>query len=201
MLHFATLNYISSYCIGILLGFIISRRIIVSKNVYRAGWLVAVALMAGTTYWHDLLFREIEPTRFQVIVTAAFLRTILALVGAWSLYSLWLGIPLFTSMLSSHFFLIMGRMNFSTFMVHMLLLWHNDFHLHNPVEYRPFPLITRWLSEIILAHCLGYLMYLVVEAPCNNLTKLFLTRQMRQTAKSSSSAASDCNHNKQLKVN
>ena len=201
LLHFATLNYISSYCIGILLGFVISHKIILSKRTYIAGWVGAILLTWATSAWHDALFREIEPTRLQVIVTAGLLRTILALVGAWSLYSLWRGIPIFTAMLSSHLFLITGRMNFSTFMVHMLLLWHNDFHLHKPVEYRPFPLISRWLSEIILSHCLGYLMYLVVEAPCNNLTKMILQRKMRTPQDKASKVSRDQNHNKQLKVN
>lgn len=33
--------------------------------------------------------------------------------------------------------------------------------------------ICRWITELFLSHVLGYVLYLVIEAPFNNLTKQF----------------------------
>lgn len=56
------------------------------------GWMMALSTAFGTTYWHNFLFNETGASRTQIIVTAAVLRTILASVGAWVVYSLWRGI-------------------------------------------------------------------------------------------------------------
>ena len=49
---------------------------------------------------------------------------------------------LLTPLFSSKIFLILGRINFPTFMIHMLLIWYNNFNLHHPLEYRAFPLVS-----------------------------------------------------------
>lgn len=61
-------------------------------------------------------------------------------------------------------------------MIHMLIIWHNDFHLRNPIEYTTFSLICRWISEVFIAHLFGYIIHIVIEAPFNNLTKLYLNK-------------------------
>lgn len=142
------------------------------------GWSIALSLAIVTTVWHDFLFKQLEVTRFQIIFTASLLRTIMAVIGAWFIYSTWLGIPGITSFFSKHIFIVLGRINFSTFMIHMLLIWHNDFKLHHPIEYRTFPLVSRWITELVCSHVLGYAMYLIIEAPFNNLTTPFLRRAL-----------------------
>lgn len=82
-------------------------------------------------------------------------------------------------------------------MVHMLLIWHNDFHLYNPVEYKPFSLICRWITELFFAHILGYLMYLIIEAPFNNLAKLYLSAGKLKLLKEDR----DFNANEKVKAN
>jgi peptidoglycan/LPS O-acetylase OafA/YrhL len=42
--------------------------------------------------------------------------------------------------------------------------------------------ISRWITELFLSHLLGYILYLVVEAPFNNLTKQFFGKVSKQEA-------------------
>ena len=121
----------------------------------------------------------------------------MAIIGAWLIYSGWLGIPGLTYFFSKHIFVILGRINFSTFMIHMLLIWHNDFKLHQPIEYRTFPLISRWITELVCAHVLGYLMYLVIEAPFYNLTKLFMQRAASKLSSRCSDKCTQTNGHRQ----
>ena len=54
--------------------------------------MIALAMACATTYWHNFLFNETDATRFQIILTASVLRTTLASIGAWVIYSGWRGI-------------------------------------------------------------------------------------------------------------
>ena len=40
--------------------------------------------------------------------------------------------------------------------------------------------ISRWITELFLSHLLGYILYLVIEAPFNNLTKQFFGKVSKQ---------------------
>lgn len=82
-------------------------------------------------------------------------------------------------------------------MVHMILIWHNDFHLRNPLEYKTFPLVCRWITELFFSHILGYIMYLIIEAPFNSLTKLYL----RKSNLNSTKEDRDFNANEKVKAN
>lgn len=44
------------------------------------------------------------------------------------------------------------------------------------------PQISRWITELVLSHVLGYILYLVIEAPFNNLTKQFFGKVSKQEA-------------------
>lgn len=79
----------------------------------------------------------------------------------------------------------------SKFNSNALPLYHDTPSLSCDVRYKHSRLmngkhthaqISRWITELFLSHLLGYILYLVIEAPFNNLTKQFFGKVSKQEA-------------------
>jgi peptidoglycan/LPS O-acetylase OafA/YrhL len=194
VLHFAVWNYISSYAIGLLLGFVITKKIEVNDSQFRLGWAVVFAIGSAAVYGHYMLLQE-GASRNQEILVGATMRTAIAICGAWWFYNIWLDrIPLQSRIANASIWLYLGRINYSTFMLHFLFVWYNNFSLRATIEYRGFPILMRLISELVISHFLGYLGYIVFEAPCLNITKALFTRKAAVVPKGDTT---DVNKNKE----
>lgn len=73
--------------------------------------------------------------------------------------------------LSSNFFAPLGRMSYSLFMVHFLIIVHMMSSVQEVPPISPLEMSTRSFYVLVLTYFIGVLMYLCVEAPFNNILK------------------------------
>lgn len=102
-------------------------------------------------------------------------KTLQSIGAAIVFYLIWLrGGHLF---LSARIFAIIGRVSYSTFMGHMLVLWYeNSLESRGSRSFRPFDVAQRFLGAIVVSNLLGLIIYLFFEAPSFNVTKAFFSK-------------------------
>lgn len=79
--------------------------------------------------------------------------------------------------LSSNFFASLGRMSYSLFMVHFLIIAQLMSSVQDVPPITPLEMATRSSYVTVLTYFLGITMYLCVEAPFNNILKSLAKRK------------------------
>lgn len=178
MLHFGTLNYVSSYFLGILLGYLIANKItlLTTPLQVKAAQAIFPSLIVLSMFIPAIAGDDHLP-RFQQLLVAPLARTLLSFAVAGEAYLCWLGHGgILNKFLSAPIFGRLARFSFSTFMVHYLLLWYEASVETRHLDFRPFAMGMRILSSTVVAQVLGYLVFLVFEAPAFNVAKALLSK-------------------------
>lgn len=180
VVHAPLVNYISSYAIGLLLGYVIVNDVRLKSSSSRLiAWTISLSLTAIGFVLQD--FFDVH-NRAQAIVLGASLRTVISAAFAGLTYLWWLDCvtnrdancerrSLIVRFFSWRFFSPIAKIAFSAFSVHYVFIWIETFQLRTPIEYRTLPLLSRWLAIAIASNCLGLVLYLIVEAPFMKITR------------------------------
>ncbi|KAI1288134.1 hypothetical protein HDE_09625 [Halotydeus destructor] len=175
-IHYGSANYLTCYFFGILLGYVIANKMELKKqSLIIAAQLFCSFLWVVTLLMPMLLDSDLSPVLH--LLVSPMTRTLLSLAFCVLMYLCWLGrggpVQLF---LSCSFFGKIGRFSFSTFMMHWLLLWYDTATMRYQQDYSYTSMVTALLSITIASHFLGYILYLIIEAPVANFAKSFFVK-------------------------
>ncbi|KAI1283706.1 hypothetical protein HDE_12533 [Halotydeus destructor] len=170
MFHGRTFNYVSSYAIGLLLGYVFLKKYTLkSATVYRFLWITSTALMLLSCFLPLLIN---EDNRLHHVYLGATLRTLISASFAVMCYLLWLDNSMwFAKFLSLRAFQVLVKLSYSTFMLHGYLIVYESYTRQDPLEYHLLALIMRWISTAVMAFVVGYFGYIVIESPFAKVTK------------------------------
>lgn len=89
------------------------------------------------------------------------------------MYLCWCGfLPVFTSFLDLRAFQVLGKLNYSMFMMHYLVLWYNLGTTRQPIEVSFYALGLDVIGVYAISTFIGFFVYIFVEAPGFSLLKL-----------------------------
>lgn len=201
VLHFHAFNYISSYGIGLLLGYAIVKRWRVPQKWWPIGWKVSVFLLFGTLFLPDLLYDDetfVIDSRFAEILFGSLIRTVM-ITGFAGIMIMGFSDPnaLVVQFLSLKPFTVLSRFSYSTFMVHPFVFVFLVATKKHAVDYDLPHFFMFAIFLIISSFFYGYFLFICVEAPFVNVTKLFLPSRgpkkgITRTDQTSESATDDC---------
>jgi len=169
------------YMVGLLTGLIIyttKRKIKMNKAVVLLGWTVTVA--TGMSIVYGLYPATSEPRQLDVPVAAFYNAISRPLWGAcvsWVIIACTSGYggPV-TTFLNWSFFLPISRLTYSTYLIHLYVIyWQNG------VQERMFHYSHAWLAYTFIGHVivsfgLGFIASLFIEWPCQEFQrKLFIS--------------------------
>lgn len=141
LVHINLHNYISSYAIGLLVGILFAHKYELKGQFARLfGWFVGIASLIVPVLIMDNV--DMSNHRNEIIV-GSVMRTIMSLSFAILCYMAWLDnqSTLICRFLSSRCFEILGKLSYSTFSAHFLLIWYDSYQMHEPIDYRPLALV------------------------------------------------------------
>ncbi|KAI1283705.1 hypothetical protein HDE_12532 [Halotydeus destructor] len=170
MFHGRTFNYVSSYAIGLLLGYIFLKKYTLkSVALYRFLWIISAAMMLLSCFLPLLVD---EDNRLHQVYLGATLRTLISLSFAIMCYLLWLDTSIwFAKFLSLRVFSVLVRISYSTFMLHVYVIVYESYTRQDPLEYHILALVMRWISTVVVSFVVGYFGYILIESPFAKVTK------------------------------
>ena len=184
VLHFFMSNYISTYCLGLILGYLIVNNIMVESRIkLTIGWIIAMASFFSAFYISvDLKSRTGDSDRLFQVFLGSLLKPLISVFFTWLIYVCWMNKATFYGHhLKMKWFLPLGRISYSAFMMHYLFVWYESFNLREQLEYTSTSILNRVISTVISSYILGYFAYLLCEAPFISIVKsIFIPKKKIQ---------------------
>jgi len=168
------------YLIGLLLGYIFSRKITFKSHRTKVGnvigWVLAITVSLAIIYgpWHVYKPEgQTFMTNFENIMYGTFHRWAWSVAIAWVIFSCHneLG-GLVNRFLSWKAFIPLSRMTYGAYLMHFIVLtWYyfvqeKSYHLQENLV--PFP----FLSVVVISYGFAFLLSVFVEGPVGNLEKM-----------------------------
>lgn len=100
-------------------------------------------------------------------------------MGCWFclFYLIWNGNTDFIrTYMSNRLYQALSTMAFSSFMTHFLVIWYSNATRRQPRNYHIYSHCLEGLGTYCITQVLGYLMYIVIEAPFGQLLKTLLKK-------------------------
>lgn len=195
VLHFHAFNYISSYGLGLLLGYVIVKDYRIPQAYRNIGWRMSIFLLGGTMLLPDLMYDDqtfVINSRFLEILFGSLVRTVMiaGFAGVMLMGFSDADSPI-VQFLSAKPFTILSRMSFSVFMVHPFVFVFLVATRKHAVDYDLSQFLMFAIFLIIASFFFGYFLFICVEAPFVNITKLCLPSrgQKRRIAANAAAAA------------
>lgn len=167
----------STYVMGLLLGYVIANKIEVKSRIQSH-------LIASITLFSPLcaiyLGDNEHNARFNILGVIIDFAPLIAPIAKllfmcfWSglSYMLWNGkLRLLRTFMDSRLIQVLGKISYSTFMVHFLLIWYQNANARYQRDFYLVHFLNEVVAHFCLAHLLGYLLFLLIESPAANLLK------------------------------
>lgn len=169
--YFHIANYVSLYPIGLLLGFLITHKVEISKGTRDKIWWLSVTCICFVSLIPPMIYDvegKASVTRKVELIATVFMRPIFGAANCALLYYYHLTpSSLVTRFLSCSILRICSRLNFSFFVVHPFLI---IFQFAFDVEAKNYNLIDAtqmYLCTLLASLPLAYLLFVLVEQPFN----------------------------------
>ncbi|XP_037270524.2 nose resistant to fluoxetine protein 6 [Rhipicephalus microplus] len=165
--------------IGVIFGCLATRRHRLSKPVQAVAWLLAatmsLAALLGVRAWSQGRY----PERIESVFYAALHRASWALGLSWVMYACTTKRGgLVNKILSWPLFYPLGRLSFSVFLVHIIVLAFNSILSREFITNHPFLHAQAYVSLVITAYAFASIIYLLIECPVAALDNLVFSRLM-----------------------
>ncbi|KAH7984219.1 hypothetical protein HPB52_018208 [Rhipicephalus sanguineus] len=165
--------------IGVIFGCLATRRHRLSKLVQAAAWVLATALSLAALLGVRTWSQGRHPERIESTLYAALHRASWALGVSWVMYACATKRGgLVNKILSWPCFYPLGRLSFSVYLVHLILMACNSVLSREFITNHPFLHAQMYVSLVITAYTLASIMYLLVECPVAGLDNLVFSRLM-----------------------
>ncbi|KAH7979049.1 hypothetical protein HPB49_007934 [Dermacentor silvarum] len=165
--------------IGLIFGCLATQRHQLSRLVQAAAWVLAatvsLAALLGVRTWSQ----GREPERLESAIYAGFHRASWALGAGWVMYAcVTKRGGLVNRILAWPCFYPLGRLSFSVYLVHLVLMACNSVLIRERLPQHPFLHAQMYVSQVIMAYALASIMYLLVECPVAGLDNLVFSKLM-----------------------
>lgn len=162
-----------------MLGYLVANEITLNPKIKLLPYL-NVAMALTCIYIAAQLTHLTQPDNVTALLKYMIgptIRTLLSTSTCILFYSCYNGfLPVATRFLSLRFFQVLGKLSYSTFMIHYLVLWYDLATMRQPTELGHYQLIYESAGFYATSIALGYLLHVFVEAPGLNLLKHVLVR-------------------------
>ncbi|XP_072014078.1 nose resistant to fluoxetine protein 6-like isoform X1 [Amphiura filiformis] len=167
---------ISPYFVGMAVGFIMVRRphLRMRPIVVLCGWVLASAVGLVVIYVVNNAFYRDWSLAEQGIYNGLGSFTWASCVG-WVIlackngYGGWIN-----TFLSWNFWVPVGKLTYTVYLVHPIILRNILFSSSNPFSFTIIPISTRFTGGIVLSHMVAFVFALAIEFPFANLEKLLI---------------------------
>ena len=178
VLHFHAFNYISSYGLGLLLGYAIVKKYRVPEPYLNVGWRLSLVLLFGTLFLPDMMYDDetfVINSRVLEVLFGSLIRTVM-ITGFCGVMLLGFSDSetAIVQLLSTKPFTVLSRMSFSVFMVHPFVFVFLVATKKHAVDYDLSQFLMFAFFLILTSFFFGFFLFICVEAPFVNVTKLFL---------------------------
>lgn len=165
--------------VGIIFGCLAVRRHHLSRKVQSAAWVLAVtvslAALLGVRSW----FEGRQPQRLESAIYGGMHRVSWGLSVGWVMYACATGRGGFvTKILAWPIMYPLGRLSFSVYLVHILLMAINAILSRENITQQPFLQAQIYVSQVVMSYALGAIVYLLIECPVAGLDNEFFRRFM-----------------------
>lgn len=183
VLHVGFFNYISSYTIGIVLGYAITSGYRIESALVRTiGWIVFVSLGLSvhliplvwkanggvTSRTHELIFGALQRSIYSIAFSYGFFNGSNDQAGFLNTMAQW------------SILLPLGRLSSSMFIGHFFVIWYETFTTRQSMAFDLFSLTKRFIHTCIFSVFIGYFIYIVFEAPFLNFGKSLISNHKRK---------------------
>lgn len=163
--------------VGMIFGCLAVRRHQLSRKMQAAAWVLAVtvslAALLGVRSW----FVGRQPERLESAFYGGLHRVSWGLSVGWVMYACATGRGGFvTKILAWPIMYPLGRLSFSVYLVHILLMAVNAILSREHVTQQPFLQAQIYVSQVIMSYALGAIVYLLIECPVAGLDNEFFRR-------------------------
>lgn len=186
VLHTGTFNYVSSYTIGIVVGYLIAKGYVLQSKYLRSiGWIIFVSLGLSihliplvwkanngpTSRFVELIFGALQRAVYSAAFAYGFLQGSNGQAGFINVIS---ELPIWTPL---------GRLSSSMFIGHFFVIWFDVFTSRSSFDFTIYSSIKRLVCIFVFTLFIGYYIYIVFEAPCINLGKSLIMSKSKNRCK------------------
>ncbi|KAH7639865.1 acyltransferase family 3-like protein [Dermatophagoides farinae] len=202
--HMGINQYLISFFLGIIIGFLIIQRqiqmnpnqsinnddrkkIIVEKLwLKRILWIMAIAGLIISIYWFMTLHTmNVAPSRTSILLWFSIGKLIGCLSIAWMLYELCIGQAIIIEKIFSiRLFQFLSRLTFGIYLLHFLPLAHRLFTVRDSYVMTDKLLFEFILIDFIQTSIMAAIFYVIIERPFNNFTTMIVLNIATMTNKS-----------------
>ncbi|KAK8777710.1 nose resistant to fluoxetine protein 6-like [Amblyomma americanum] len=163
--------------IGMIFGCLAVRRNQLSRLIQGAAWALAatvsLAALLGVRTWFD----GRQPERLESAFYAALHRASWSLGASWVMYACATGHGGFVNKILAWPVLYpLGRLSFSVYLVHVILMGCNAVLSRENISQQPFLQAQAYLSMAIMSYVLGSIVYLFIECPVAGLENALFSK-------------------------
>lgn len=186
-LDFIFPNNLGAYVIGILMACIFGAKLKVRNSwlnftIFNFANLLCIALWFAVAMFEDSLQFQVQLFGKLICLNLkALAAPISKLFGALAIaitnYMFWNGsLPVISSFLSNSLFQKLGKFSYSTFLMHYIIIWYQNSRARYPRDLNHLGLFNETISLLVMAHLLGYLLFIIVEATVIRLVRRWESR-------------------------
>lgn len=149
LLHSGLINYISSYAVGLFVGYLIANQVTVKSEFKQWLLLLLLTVLFLLAFAMPMMFDR--TVRWQDIVLGSTLRTAISMSFAGLIYMGWIDncTRLAANFLSARIFQVMGKLSYSTFMVHICVIWYENMNMRHAMDYSSLALVSSLLGNSV----------------------------------------------------
>nr|XP_027194182.1 uncharacterized protein LOC113788916 [Dermatophagoides pteronyssinus] len=203
--HMGVNQYLISFFLGILIGFLIIQRQIQMNNnnnnrkkideklwLKRTLWIISIIGLILSVYWFMTLHTiNLAPSRTSILLWFSIGKLIGCLSIAWMLYELCIGQAIIIEKIFSiRLFQFLSRLTFGIYLLHFLSLSHRLFTVRDTYVMTDKLLFEFILIDFIQTSIMAAIFYVIIERPFNNLTTMIVFNIATMT-----NNKSNCNDN------
>ena len=189
--HSSTINYASSYLIGLFLAILIHERFKFRNKIVRSGATISLIAIYIGTYALPYSWKNRTVSRVEELIYGSVYRTLVAVAYAGLLSRNTSVNDWSRKMFAARIFVVLGRFNYSIYMAHFLFIYLDIFTIRRPIDYDTYSMVTRTTYVIFYGIVLGFMTHMLFEAP--------FVRMSRWIFAPSAKPASSIGSNSQIK--
>eukprot|EP00111_Clytia_hemisphaerica_P024059 TCONS_00070940-protein len=168
---------ISPYLVGIMLGYVIFKKIEVPRTksrklkAYSVTWLLSIAFSFLAVFAPSITantFSEVS-----IVFYGIFFRLLWSIAVAWMIYACHIGYAgIIADMLCSKLFIPLYRVTYSAYLCHVLVIIYFFGSLQTPIHFNDTTFGTVFAGMLVVIYISGFLIAVFVEFPVYNLEKV-----------------------------